>query len=621
MLLMLTLTAMAAAPVDGPPDAAIEELRRLAWDRAGAGQIAAGLEHPAPEVRGEAVRLLGQLGTDVDRYVVPLVSSDDPDIARAAAEALALAPGDASPLVSAWSTGDPADDVRIALLDGLGRRGDATVIPLLTQALGRSEAQAVEAAHALGRLGRRKVEGAEAGRPALIRCLSKNNDAVVTACGWGLYRVGLDESATAEVAAVRKRAKKLPDVGRAWVVRALAAVEAPPSWASTDEALVVRVAAVSGPHVPTPEVMVALDHADPWVRDQALLTAAGRPLDEVESGLRARYDAATDPWVKAGYAGALSSAGAVPTPEDLVAHPRVAANWMGTAPPASWITLGEGPPARIAGIAGALMSRVDEVAEHPDADAILVRLMQGDDPVGWGAAAMLAGARGDVDRLVTLLGREDADTVQGALQAIAEADIREADRPRLAAAIAPFRRHPQSRLRADAGKALQHLGVDAPEVDAPTWGATPELPAPDAAAAVVVTTSRGDITIALHPDIAPRAVQAFVHLARQGVYDGIVWHRVVPAFVVQSGDPTGTGWGGPGFALPDEDSITDYVVGAVGFAKSGPDTAGSQWFITTVDQPHLTGDYTLFGSVTDGIDVALALRQGDRIETVTVVDR
>jgi cyclophilin family peptidyl-prolyl cis-trans isomerase len=444
---------------------------------------------------------------------------------------------------------------------------------------------------------------------------------VATACGWALYRVGLDEADATLVRRIRTRAPRLPAVGRAWAVRSLAAVEAPPAWAARDPELVVRVAAVSGPHVAIDAVLAALDDPSPWVADQALLTAAARPLAQVQARLRSLYDAHDAVWARAALAGALSAAGAVPLPEDLVGDPRVAGAWMGTAPPAAFVTLGDGPAPRVVGVAGAVLSRLDELVAHPDAEPITQRLMHGPEPVGWAAAAALAAKRGDFDTVARLLGRADGDTVQTALQAIVEVEVPEPQRARLAAAIAPYLGHSQSRLRVDARAALDHLGVEPAAAPAPTWGATPAFGPPDAARSVVVTTSRGALIITLHPDIAPRAVQAFVHLCRQGFYDDVVWHRVVPAFVVQTGDPTGTGWGGPGFALPDEDSQADYVVGAVGFAKSGPDTAGSQWFITTVDQPHLTGDYTLFGTVTSGMDVALALRQGDRIDKVQVVDR
>jgi len=107
-------------------------------------------------------------------------------------------------------------------------------------------------------------------------------------------------------------------------------------------------------------------------------------------------------------------------------------------------------------------------------------------------------------------------------------------------------------------------------------------------------------------------------MARTGRYSNTPIHRVVPAFVAQGGDPTGTGWGGPDWWVPDEDSLRPFDLGAVGMAKAGADTGGSQWFITTVEQPHLTGDYTRFGHVIEGMDVASALEPGDVLERVEV---
>ena len=132
----------------------------------------------------------------------------------------------------------------------------------------------------------------------------------------------------------------------------------------------------------------------------------------------------------------------------------------------------------------------------------------------------------------------------------------------------------------------------------------------------VVETNRGTFTVELLADIAPRTVNNFVFLAREGFYDGTTFHRVIPGFVAQGGDPTGSGRGGPGYRFEDELTETPFVEGIVGMANAGPNTNGSQFYIMLGDAPHLTNRYTAFGRITDGMDVVQSLRprnpEGDR---------
>jgi len=150
----------------------------------------------------------------------------------------------------------------------------------------------------------------------------------------------------------------------------------------------------------------------------------------------------------------------------------------------------------------------------------------------------------------------------------------------------------------------------------------PELPDPwfgsaDVQGATVVT-SRGSLELILFPRLAPGAVSNFVKLAEDGFYDGLLFHRVVPDFVVQAGDPSGTGWGGPGYTIRDEYSTQPYLRGSLGMARSGKDTAGSQWFITHSRQRHLDRHYTLFGQMSSGWQVLDTLSVGDHIETIKI---
>src|SRR4051794_31266885 len=139
---------------------------------------------------------------------------------------------------------------------------------------------------------------------------------------------------------------------------------------------------------------------------------------------------------------------------------------------------------------------------------------------------------------------------------------------------------------------------------------------------VTITTDRGVIVMDLDPQLAPYTVNNFIGLARDGYYDRLTFHRVVPEFVIQGGDPEGSGRGGPGYRFADEPVKGDYTLGAVAMANAGPDTNGSQFFICIDDCTRkLQPNYNLFGHVTSGIDVAQATQVGDVMKSVTVTER
>jgi len=137
-----------------------------------------------------------------------------------------------------------------------------------------------------------------------------------------------------------------------------------------------------------------------------------------------------------------------------------------------------------------------------------------------------------------------------------------------------------------------------------------------------ITTDRGPIVMDLDPQLAPNTVNNFVALARQGYYDGLTFHRVVPEFVIQGGCPEGTGTGGPGYKFADEPVQGDYTLGAVAMANAGPDTNGSQFFVCIDDcQRKLSKDYNLFGYVVEGVETAQAVQVGDTMQKVSVEER
>lgn len=150
--------------------------------------------------------------------------------------------------------------------------------------------------------------------------------------------------------------------------------------------------------------------------------------------------------------------------------------------------------------------------------------------------------------------------------------------------------------------------------------------------ATVKLAKGGEFVIQLYPDKAPRTVNSFVFLAREGYFNGTTFHRVLEGFMAQGGDPTGTGMGGPGYEFPNEDSdLTFDKAGVVAMANAGRDTNGSQFFITFGPADFLNGGYTIFGQVTEGMDVVNGITRrdpdqsptftGDTIESVTISEK
>ena len=138
----------------------------------------------------------------------------------------------------------------------------------------------------------------------------------------------------------------------------------------------------------------------------------------------------------------------------------------------------------------------------------------------------------------------------------------------------------------------------------------------------VITLDNGnEIRMEFYPDEAPKTVENFVTLAKKGFYDGLVFHRVVPDFVVQGGCPKGNGTGGPGYTVPAEFNKQKHLRGTVAMARSQhPDSAGSQFYICYGPTPHLDGNYTVFGRVVSGMEHVDRIKQGDRMKTVSIVE-
>lgn len=187
-------------------------------------------------------------------------------------------------------------------------------------------------------------------------------------------------------------------------------------------------------------------------------------------------------------------------------------------------------------------------------------------------------------------------------------------------------RNPYPEIREKARRAIQHItgnkAVEMPPVQtayAVRWDFPPL--SPDSLYQVTFRTSAGEFTIELNPEKAPINTANIVSLVKQNFYNGISFHRVVPGFVVQVGDPRGDGWGGPGYSVLCEYNDLPYERGTVGMALAGKDTGGSQFFVTHTPQPHLNGRYTVIGQVISGMETIDRLMIFDRIEQATLFVR
>lgn len=155
------------------------------------------------------------------------------------------------------------------------------------------------------------------------------------------------------------------------------------------------------------------------------------------------------------------------------------------------------------------------------------------------------------------------------------------------------------------------------------WSSPPEMQInKDKKYKAEIETSKGTIELELYPEYAPKTVNNFIFLSKEGFYNGVIFHRVISNFVIQGGDPTGTGRGGPGYNFEDEvkDNPLIHERGVISMANAGPNTNGSQFFITHLPQPHLDGNHTVFGKVIQGLEVVDTIQEGDKMEKVIITE-
>lgn len=544
------------AVVDADRRTGIRAVEALARRGARIESVATGLTKlPASEI---LARLLPPLfrfrGPAVIRWAELGLESGDPALRRWAAYGLAREPQDAGIARLRELTGDADPWIAGWAARALGRIGDRSDVDRLAPLLDRPETgpvvQALRAARAL--IVRSAAAPPDAWRGRLLQLIEDPRPGVrITAL---------------EVAGVWLRDEAL---GSALVAKAESA--------STVHERLLALASLAEGADPRAEslVLAAATDPSPIVRRAAALAAGALAIPKTLASLAED----TDPGVRAAAVGQWLD----------LAQENASAD--GPVPRALEIGLRDPDPAPRA-------TALDWLASHPD----------------------LGGANAGHDAIVAAMSHDDRlpdAWLAGIGALVARAEAMPNERRTTIETLESIARTSDYVVRRAASRAIADLGREAPPL-----GPATRRPVTFYREVVEQTrepfrlemvTERGAVTLELDCRQAPIGCLSFVQLARQGFYDGLAFHRVVPDFVVQGGDPRGDGRGGPGFRVRSEPTLLRYGPGILGMARGAPDTAGSQFFITLSPQPHLDGDYTAFGRVTGGMDALDGLVQGDTI--------
>ena len=639
-MIFALLASIASAAI--PPDAG-QAILQIEAERLPPLALSTYIESKDPEVRARAARALGRLRST--GALVPLARlAADPDarVRIEAAFALGQTPDTERTLLARLpSEKDP--EVRAAILEALGKAGTAASKDALMAGLRedpelfRPAVVAEAAAVALGRLGQRKVAPFDDGKssavqaavPLLLDQLDRFDVRAARGAAFALFRLKVaapdDASAARWLGAARSHGDA---VVRDYLVRGLGSWPSPERTAALEAAMKdaspgVRAAAAKvGGEVGWQGVADMLGDSNHAVRVQAIqsvgtMQALDRKLllspivkegspDEAAEAIEALAAAnlLDDPahWLDPSFPDLIRAAATSALRDDDQLLSMALENPSAQVRTAAALRLVEEKPSKdtLLALLGAKDSVVaaiasDHVREHPVAGTETALLD-------------LADASNDPDLL--------SEVARALAASYEQKSAKPTDRARTLAKRLSV--HPFLPVR-EAAIALQKA-LAMPKSSAAGAHAlmTTDLAAAQEIKSARIRTARGTFIVTLEPTEAPITVASFAYLADAGFYDGRYVHRMVPDFVVQDGCPRGDGWGGPGYAIPDEVNRLHYDEGTVGMALSGPDTGGSQWFVTLSPQPHLDGTYTIFGHVTQGMQVVRALRRGDEIESIDI---
>jgi cyclophilin family peptidyl-prolyl cis-trans isomerase/HEAT repeat protein len=538
----------------------LQILAELEWSRSEPLPILVQIAGADEDTRAVGARALGRLRNPAALDpLTGLVDDRALEVRVAAAVALGATPGATdlvrerlAALIPPRGPGPraaAADGEMVALLDALGRQGTTRDLGPALEALREPWPVGAAAARALGRMGVRRVPALDEAVGPLVSRLGASDPRIVADAAWALSRIGLEAATEAEV-------------GAAWLRIESGAFPETRAW-------LLKAAWPVLSDAQRKELFVdAATDASRLVR--VALFAALRPGD-VPAPVLASFLADPDSWARSAVIDALGRLDEDDARDALTRHA------------AETDDLHE--------VASAIAARGTPM---PDLAADRSR-----------PAAVRAAAVSTLDDPAALVTYALEDDVAMVRTAAAGALLDRPADPKIAA-----------RLLSASDVAVREAGAEMQEHAPPVEGSFEPLPSLEDVSrirAATVTTSEGTFRIALDPSSAPLAVANFAALAEKGFYDNLVWHRVVPGFVAQTGCPRGDGWGGPGYAIPDEVSSLPFDEGAVGMARAAPDTGGSQWFVTTSDQPHLVGEYTRFGQVVEGMYVVRRLAVGSQL--------
>lgn len=598
--------------------------------------FSAWVQNPDESVRIRTARALGRLrNADSLDGLKSLLQDPSPAVRGEAAFALGSTPGGETLLKIVENEKNPIVLARI--FDALGHMEDSNAMPWLMDGLAGPEPASTAAAVAMGRLGMKNKKSVD--HPELITSL-------VSALGIGqfdrrraaafaLARIG----PTAWTDDVKTRVEHLAEFDfdplvRSRLVRALLSEAAGQAVIPIMENAVqdshdsVRIAACRGlkklgndralklgtqllqdpewaVRVAAGEALVDLD--DPRLNEQllALKTSSDPSLQSIGGARHAKvfdYDHDED-WPEHVLAGWLSK----------VVYP-VESDGVHNRPYVFFATRSDHQVVRTVA-AGRLL-------ENEAGPEWGVQLLKATDPVIQAVGISLLGKKPSTKHLLelTALLTHEADfDLWIATFDLLETALDENPRTRFpksfiaALKSAVGRPHLNQRL----GALLHRLGEPPPPPLA-TGVSYPSLAEIERIQVARVMTEEGELRLRLRPDVSPGTVWNFTQLAEADYFDGLQFHRVVPDFVIQAGCPRGDGWGGPGWEIPDELNWLPYSAGALGMALSGPDTGGSQWFLTLSDQPHLEGDYTVFGQLIGDTRVMNNIRRGSVIQDIVI---
>ncbi len=627
-MMLLSLAVALAEPSD------LEAIWRAEVARAPVESFLVYAGHADPQVRRRAALALGRLRSDDARGELTLLLDDaDPSVRAAAAFGLGLTPGGDRPLRADWAS-ETDEQVREALIAALGLHADGQDLPTFLAALDGPRGTSRAAAVALGRLGIAEVEGVQ--DPATLAALTGQLDRLLPEARHGaafaLARIGASEADPATRARLLHLVRTDRDpVVRAWLVRSLAdgaegeeavaLLAASASDADRDVRIAAARALAQLDAAEHPDVLAVLLEDTSWgVVFEAI--AAASASDELDHNLMLdKLLQHSEPSIVAATIAALGAAGAL---EDERAY-------LADDSPLAWQ----------AAVIGSLddtdrLIRLALESAYPRLRTAAAGRLLELEPSAEEGKALLAARDAAVEAVGASILVEDPspeamdvllDAMEGsgdldlwreglsALGAILSAEGGVTD-PRLDAIIARGIVHPDVSVRRRAAEPAALL--DFPDVEPPVLDGLPSLADISPLRVARVFTEVGELRVELLPELAPLTVWNFAHLAERDYFDGLEVHRVVPDFVVQDGCPRGDGWGGPGWSIPDELSPTPYEAGTVGMALSGPDTGGSQWFVTLSPQPHLDAGYTVFGQLVQGHGVAQRIRPGTRILDVVI---